>query len=120
LDTFSSVRRPRHSNVIWKKKRSSNTSNAVLSSVSHSKLNKDVKLCDLFDENNLFIFDDESVRIFPVSKISFRKKPRDSMNVHSKSNYNTPKSLQRSEIPLGVLLHNPYAQVIENDLKRDI
>nr|GEW49791.1 hypothetical protein [Tanacetum cinerariifolium] len=43
LDTFSSVRRPKHSGVIWKKKMSSSTSNVDLSSVSHSKLNKDVK-----------------------------------------------------------------------------
>nr|GEW04430.1 hypothetical protein [Tanacetum cinerariifolium] len=43
LDTFSSFRRPKHSDVIWKKKRSSNTSNVDLSSNSHSKLNKDVK-----------------------------------------------------------------------------
>nr|GEZ32438.1 integrase, catalytic region, zinc finger, CCHC-type, peptidase aspartic, catalytic [Tanacetum cinerariifolium] len=43
LDTFSSVRRPKHNGVIWKKKGSSNTSNVDLSSVSHSKLNKDVK-----------------------------------------------------------------------------
>nr|GEY72396.1 hypothetical protein [Tanacetum cinerariifolium] len=97
LDTFSSVRRPKHSNVIWKKKRSSNTSNVVLSSVSHSKLNKDFKLCDLFDENNLFIFDDESVRISPVSKMPFRKKPRDSMNVRSKRNSNKylPRTVHR-------------------------
>nr|GFB40375.1 integrase, catalytic region, zinc finger, CCHC-type, peptidase aspartic, catalytic [Tanacetum cinerariifolium] len=109
-DTFSSVRRPKHSDVIWKKKGSSNTSNVNLS------VNKDVKrysrkdllscnnshlgetssayvcndamnvscnprLCDLFDENNLFILDDESVRISPVSKMAFRKKPRDSMNI---------------------------------------
>nr|GEV45764.1 hypothetical protein [Tanacetum cinerariifolium] len=95
LDTFSSVRRPKHRGVIWKKKRSSNISNVDLSSVSLSKLNKDVKqysckdllscnnshleetssayvcndamnvscnfrMCDLFDEKNLFIFDDES------------------------------------------------------------
>nr|GEX55431.1 integrase, catalytic region, zinc finger, CCHC-type, peptidase aspartic, catalytic [Tanacetum cinerariifolium] len=33
LDTFSSVRRPKHSGVIWKKKRSSNTSNDDLSSI---------------------------------------------------------------------------------------
>nr|GEV11471.1 hypothetical protein [Tanacetum cinerariifolium] len=111
-----------------KKKGSSNTSNVNLSSVSHSKLNKDVKrysrkyllsynnshlgetssayvcndamnvscnsrLCDSFDENNLFIFDDESIRISPVSKMTFRKKPSDSMNVHSKSN--SIKSLPR-------------------------
>nr|GEY05553.1 integrase, catalytic region, zinc finger, CCHC-type, peptidase aspartic, catalytic [Tanacetum cinerariifolium] len=89
LVTFSSVRRPKHSGVIWKKKGSSNTFNVDSSSVSHSKLNKDVKrysrkdllLCDSFDENNLFIFDDESVRISPVSKMPFRKKPRDSMNI---------------------------------------
>nr|GEU51145.1 retrovirus-related Pol polyprotein from transposon TNT 1-94 [Tanacetum cinerariifolium] len=43
LDTFSSVRRPKHSGVIWKKKGSSNTSNVDLSSVSHLKLNKVVK-----------------------------------------------------------------------------
>nr|GEZ01552.1 hypothetical protein [Tanacetum cinerariifolium] len=126
---FSSVRRPKHSGVIWKKKGSSNTSNVDLFFVSHSKLNKDVKqyslkdllscnnsylgetssayvcndamnvscnsrMCDLFDENNLFIFDDESVRISPVSKMPFRKKPRDSMNVRSKSNSN--KSLPRT------------------------
>nr|GEY43161.1 hypothetical protein [Tanacetum cinerariifolium] len=115
-NTFSSVRRPKHNGVIWKKKGSSITSNVDLSSVSHLKLNKDVKrylrkdllscdnshlgetssayvcndamivfgnyrLYDSFDEKNLFIFDDESVRISPVSKIPFRKKPRDSMNI---------------------------------------
>nr|GEY55246.1 hypothetical protein [Tanacetum cinerariifolium] len=36
LDTFSSVRRPKHSGVIWKKKWLSNTSNVDLSSVSLS------------------------------------------------------------------------------------
>nr|GEX35347.1 integrase, catalytic region, zinc finger, CCHC-type, peptidase aspartic, catalytic [Tanacetum cinerariifolium] len=116
LDTFSSVRRPKNSGVIWKKKGSSNTSNVDLSTVSHSNLNKNVKrysrkdllacnnyhlgekssayvcndamnvfcnsrMCDLLDDNNFFIFDDESVRISPVSKMTFRKKPRDSMNV---------------------------------------
>nr|GFA73536.1 integrase, catalytic region, zinc finger, CCHC-type, peptidase aspartic, catalytic [Tanacetum cinerariifolium] len=49
---------------------------------------------DLLDDNNFFIFDDESVKISPVSKTPFRKKPRDSMNVHSKSNSN--KSLPRN------------------------
>nr|GEU75178.1 retrovirus-related Pol polyprotein from transposon TNT 1-94 [Tanacetum cinerariifolium] len=129
LDIFSSVRRPKHSGVIWKKKGSSNTSTVDLSSVSHLKLNKNVKqysrkdllscnnfhlgetsssyvcndamhvfcnsrMCDLFDDNNFFIFDDESVIISLVSKMSFRKKPRDSMNVPSKSNSN--KSLPRT------------------------
>nr|GEV31984.1 reverse transcriptase [Tanacetum cinerariifolium] len=129
LDTFSSIRRPKQSSVIWKKKGSSNTSNVDLSFVSHSKLNKDVKrysrkdllscnnshlgetssaydcndamnvscnsrLCDSFDENNLFIFDDESVRISPVSKMPFRKKPCNSLKVRSKRNSN--KSLPRT------------------------
>nr|GEU52776.1 integrase, catalytic region, zinc finger, CCHC-type, peptidase aspartic, catalytic [Tanacetum cinerariifolium] len=121
LDTFSSVRRPKHSSVIWNKKGSSNTSNVDLSAISHSNLNKNVKrysrkdllacnnshlgetcsayvcndtmnvscnhrMCDLLDDNNFFIFDDESVRISPVRKMAFRKKPHDSMNVCSKSN----------------------------------
>nr|GEY24423.1 putative mitochondrial protein [Tanacetum cinerariifolium] len=41
---------------------------------------------DLLDDNNFFIFDDESVKISPVSKMPFREKPCDSMNAHSKSN----------------------------------
>nr|GEZ76479.1 integrase, catalytic region, zinc finger, CCHC-type, peptidase aspartic, catalytic [Tanacetum cinerariifolium] len=43
LDTFSSVRRPKNSGVIWKKKGSSYTSNVGLSAVSVSNLNKHVK-----------------------------------------------------------------------------
>nr|GFB75845.1 hypothetical protein [Tanacetum cinerariifolium] len=121
LETFSSVRRPKNSGVIWKKKGSSNTSKVDLSDVSLSKLNKNVKrysckdflscnnshlgeksstsvcndamnvscnsgMCHLLDDNNLFIFDDESIRISTVSKMLFRKKPRDSMNIRSKSN----------------------------------
>nr|GEX71630.1 reverse transcriptase domain-containing protein [Tanacetum cinerariifolium] len=129
LDIFSSVRRPKHSSVVWKKKWSSNTSNVDLSAVNLLKLNKNVKrysrkdllacnnshlgetssayvcnnamnvscdsrMCDLLDDNNFFIFDDESVKISPVSKMPFKKKPRDSMNVRFKSNMN--KSLPRT------------------------
>nr|GFC54670.1 hypothetical protein [Tanacetum cinerariifolium] len=129
LDTFSSVRRPKNSGVIWKKKGSSNTSNVGLSAVSVLNLNKNVKrysrkdllacnnshlgetrsdfVCndamnvycdsrmnDLLDDNNFFIFDDVNVRISPVSKMPFRKKPRDSMHVRAKSNSN--KSLPRT------------------------
>nr|GFA16816.1 hypothetical protein [Tanacetum cinerariifolium] len=43
LDTFSSVRRPKNGGVVWKKKRSSNTSNVGLFAVSFSNLNKNVK-----------------------------------------------------------------------------
>nr|GEX56041.1 retrovirus-related Pol polyprotein from transposon TNT 1-94 [Tanacetum cinerariifolium] len=129
LDTFSSVRRPKQSSVIWKKKRSSNTFYVDLSFVSHLKLNKGVKrysrkdllscnnshlgetssafdcnndmnvscnsrLYASYDENDLFIFDDENVRHFQVSKMSFRKMPRDFIIVRSKSNSN--KSLPRT------------------------
>nr|GEW40335.1 hypothetical protein [Tanacetum cinerariifolium] len=120
LDTSSSVRRPKQSSFIWKKKGSSNTSNVDLSSVSHSKLNKDVKrysrkdlLCDSFDENNLFIFDDERVGISLVSKMPFRKKPHDSMNVHSKSNSNKylPRIIHRW-LPKMQLLAEPVAKWI--------
>nr|GEV88444.1 retrovirus-related Pol polyprotein from transposon TNT 1-94 [Tanacetum cinerariifolium] len=52
------------------------------------------RLCDSFDENNLFIFDDESVRISSVSKMPFRKKPCNSWNAWFKSNLN--KSLPRT------------------------
>nr|GFB62003.1 hypothetical protein [Tanacetum cinerariifolium] len=41
--TFSSVRRPKHSSVVWKKKGTSNTSNVGLSAISVSNLNKNVK-----------------------------------------------------------------------------
>nr|GEX42190.1 hypothetical protein [Tanacetum cinerariifolium] len=54
----------------------------------------DSRMNDLLDDNNFFIFDDESVKISPVSKMPFRKKPRDSINVHYKSNSN--KSLPRT------------------------
>nr|GFA19322.1 hypothetical protein [Tanacetum cinerariifolium] len=129
LDTFSSVRRPKHGSVVWKKKKSSNTSNVGLTAVSVSNLNKNVKrysrkdllacnnshlgetssaymcndamnvscnprLCDVLDDNNFFIFDDENVRISLVSKMPFRTKPRDSMHVRSKNNSN--KSLSRT------------------------
>nr|GEW29454.1 hypothetical protein [Tanacetum cinerariifolium] len=43
LDTLSSVRRPKPSGVLWKKKGSSNTVKTNLSSVNHSNLNKNVK-----------------------------------------------------------------------------
>nr|GEZ82790.1 integrase, catalytic region, zinc finger, CCHC-type, peptidase aspartic, catalytic [Tanacetum cinerariifolium] len=115
LNTFSSVRRPKHSSAVWKKQGSSNTSNVGFSAVSVSNLNKNVKrysrkdllacnnshlgetrstfICndtmnvscdsrmnDLLDDNNFIIFDDVNVRISPVCKMPFRKKPCDSMH----------------------------------------
>nr|GEV48388.1 spindle assembly checkpoint component MAD1-like [Tanacetum cinerariifolium] len=133
LDTFSSVRRPKNSGVVWKKKGSSNTSKVDLSAVRISNFKKNVKrysrkdllacnnshlgetrsvfVCndamnvscdsrmnDLLDDNNFFIFDYECVRISPVRKMLFRKKPRDYMNVRSKSNSN--KSLPRTIVQI--------------------
>nr|GFA17456.1 hypothetical protein [Tanacetum cinerariifolium] len=66
LNTLSSVRRPKSNGVIWKKKWSSNTSNVGLSSVSHSKLNKDVKRCsrkDLLSCNNSHIGETSSAYV---------------------------------------------------------
>nr|GEY14553.1 hypothetical protein [Tanacetum cinerariifolium] len=63
LDTFSSVRRLKHSVVIWKKKGPSNTSNVDLSSISRSKFNKDVKRYsrkDLLSCNNTHHVDSRS------------------------------------------------------------
>nr|GEY95720.1 integrase, catalytic region, zinc finger, CCHC-type, peptidase aspartic, catalytic [Tanacetum cinerariifolium] len=90
LDTFSSVRRPRHIDVIWKKKESSNTFNVGETSSAYMcnddmNVSCDSRMNDLLDDNNFFIFDDVNVRISPVSKIPFRKKPRDSMHVRSKN-----------------------------------
>nr|GFA33625.1 integrase, catalytic region, zinc finger, CCHC-type, peptidase aspartic, catalytic [Tanacetum cinerariifolium] len=86
LDTFSSVRRPKNSGVIWKKKGSSNTSNVgetSSASMCNDAMNVscDSRMNDLLDDNNFFIFDDETVKISPVSKMPFRKKPHDSMNI---------------------------------------
>ncbi|GJS56178.1 retrotransposon protein, putative, unclassified, partial [Tanacetum coccineum] len=152
LDTLSSVRRPKYSGVIWKKKWSSNTSNVDLSSDSHSKLNKDVKrysrkdllscnnshhvdtrsayacndamnvscnsrLYASCDVNNLFVFDDVSIKKSQVGKMPFRKKPCDSLNVRSKSNLN--KSLPRRWLPKMQLLAEPVAKWIPK-VKRQI
>nr|GEV18239.1 retrovirus-related Pol polyprotein from transposon TNT 1-94 [Tanacetum cinerariifolium] len=134
LDTFNSVRRPKSSGVMWKKKWSSNTVKAGLSSVNHSNLNKNVKrysckdlmLCNnshlrdtrsahacnnarnaycnatmnaYDDVNDLFVFDDASIRKSQVSKMPFEKKPHASLNMHSRSKSN--KSLPRNVFSVG-------------------
>nr|GFA95639.1 hypothetical protein [Tanacetum cinerariifolium] len=93
------------------RKGSSNTVKADLSSVIHFNLNKNVKryshknlmACNNSDtrsafdcnnarmyaslnENDLFVFDDVSIRKSHVSKMPFMKNPRASLNVRSKSN----------------------------------
>nr|GEU68249.1 retrovirus-related Pol polyprotein from transposon TNT 1-94 [Tanacetum cinerariifolium] len=67
------------------------------------------RLCDSFDVNNLFIFDDESVRNYPVSKMPFRKKPRDYLNVRSKSHSN--KSLPRNVHRMVCFSNNDFAVI---------
>nr|GFC53368.1 hypothetical protein [Tanacetum cinerariifolium] len=54
----------------------------------------DSRMNDFLDDNNFFIINDVNVKISPVSKMPFRKKPCDSMNARSKSNSN--KSLPRT------------------------
>nr|GEU73971.1 integrase, catalytic region, zinc finger, CCHC-type, peptidase aspartic, catalytic [Tanacetum cinerariifolium] len=120
LDTFNSVRRSKLNDVVWKKKGSSNTIKDNLSYVHHSNLNKNVKFyscknlmagnnsdthfacnnarnafCNSYDVdmNDLFVFDDVSIRKSQVSKMNFRKKPSASLNVPSSSKLN--KSLPR-------------------------
>ncbi|GJW01334.1 retrovirus-related pol polyprotein from transposon TNT 1-94 [Tanacetum coccineum] len=106
LDTLSSVRIPNHSGVIWKKKGSSNTSNVDLSSVNTRSayacndamnVSCNSRLYASDDVNDLFVFDDVSIRNSRVSKMPFRIKPHDSLNVHSKSNLNNslPRTLFR-------------------------
>nr|GEY93569.1 integrase, catalytic region, zinc finger, CCHC-type, peptidase aspartic, catalytic [Tanacetum cinerariifolium] len=81
--------RPKNSDVIWKKKGLSNTSNVdlfaekqvVLLCNDAMNVSCNSRMCDLLDDNSFFIFDDESVRISSVSKMPFRKKPCDSMNI---------------------------------------
>nr|GFA02296.1 hypothetical protein [Tanacetum cinerariifolium] len=120
LDTLRSVRRPKHSGIILKKKGSSNTSNVVLSSDSHSKLNKDVKSYASYDVNGLFVFDDVSIRKSQVIMMPFRKKPRDSLNVRSKSisNNSLPRTVFRW-LPKVQPLAEPVAKWISKD-KRQI
>nr|GFB72195.1 hypothetical protein [Tanacetum cinerariifolium] len=80
LDTFSSVRRPKNSGVIWKKKGSSNTSNVGLSAISVSNLNKNVKRYsrkDLLACNNSHLEETSSAYIF-----------NDTMNVSCDSRMN--------------------------------
>nr|GEV57876.1 reverse transcriptase domain-containing protein [Tanacetum cinerariifolium] len=63
LDTLNSVRIPKPSGVMWKKKGSSNTVKADLSSINHSNLNKNVKRYnrkDLLSCNNSNLVDTKS------------------------------------------------------------
>nr|GEZ51445.1 retrovirus-related Pol polyprotein from transposon TNT 1-94 [Tanacetum cinerariifolium] len=92
LDTLSSVRRPKPSGVMWKKKGSSNT---VKADFEFACNNARTVFCKTYDVavNDLFVFDDVSIKKSQVGKMSFRKKPSASLNVPSRSKLN--KSLPR-------------------------
>nr|GFA18215.1 hypothetical protein [Tanacetum cinerariifolium] len=69
---------------------------------------------DLLDDNNFFIFDDVNVRISPVSKMPFRKKPRDTMHVRSKSN--SKKSLPRTVHKLAEPVAKWFPRIVQDFL----
>nr|GEX95329.1 hypothetical protein [Tanacetum cinerariifolium] len=98
LDTLSSVRRPKPTGIMWMKK-----GHLILLKViflidtqsAHACNNARNAYCNSYDVdvNDLFVFDDVSLRQSHVSKMSFRKKPSASLNVPSRSKQN--KSLPR-------------------------
>nr|GEV96662.1 retrovirus-related Pol polyprotein from transposon TNT 1-94 [Tanacetum cinerariifolium] len=59
LDTFNSVRRPKPSDFVWKKKRPSNIVKDNLSSVHHSNLNKNVKR---YSRKDLMLYNNSHLR----------------------------------------------------------
>nr|GEW12553.1 ribonuclease H-like domain-containing protein [Tanacetum cinerariifolium] len=81
LDTLSSVRRPKPSGVI------AFDCNNARNTLCNARKNASV------DVNDLFVFDDVSIRKSHVSKMPFMKKPNVSLNVPSRSKLN--KSLPR-------------------------
>nr|GEZ83091.1 retrovirus-related Pol polyprotein from transposon TNT 1-94 [Tanacetum cinerariifolium] len=81
LDTLSSLRRPKPSGVI------AFDCNNARNALCNARMNAYV------DVNDLFVFDDVSIRKSHVSKMPFRKKPSTSLNVPSRSKLN--KSLPR-------------------------
>nr|GEV73791.1 hypothetical protein [Tanacetum cinerariifolium] len=103
LDTFSSVRRP---------KNRGETSSASLYKDAMN-VSCDSRMNDLLDDNNFFIFDDVNVRISPVSKMPFRKKPRDSMIVRSKNFYQPypHKKKWTKDHPLHKIIGDPKSSV---------
>nr|GFA32373.1 putative ribonuclease H-like domain-containing protein [Tanacetum cinerariifolium] len=76
LDTLSSVRRPKSNGVMWMKKGLSNTVKLIylMNALCNAIMNATV------DVNDLFVFDDVSIRKSHDSKMPFRKKPLDSLN----------------------------------------
>nr|GEW12901.1 zinc finger, CCHC-type [Tanacetum cinerariifolium] len=93
LDMLSSVRRPNPSGVMWKKMGSSNTLKLIClidNRSAHVCNNARNAYCNSYDVdvNDLFVFDDVSLRKSHVSKMPFKKKHSASLNVPSKSKLN--------------------------------
>nr|GEY84488.1 retrovirus-related Pol polyprotein from transposon TNT 1-94 [Tanacetum cinerariifolium] len=86
LDTLSSVRRPKPSGVIWMRKRSSNTVKADFAFDCNNARNAlcNARMDASVDVNDLFVFDDVSIRKSHVRKMLFKKKPSASLNVPSR------------------------------------
>nr|GEW47958.1 nucleolar protein 58-like [Tanacetum cinerariifolium] len=147
LETLSSVRRPKPSGVMWMKKGSSNTVKADLSSRENLMAcnNSDTRsafdcnnarnaLCNArmnasIDANDLFVFDDASIRKSHVSKIPFRKKPSASLNVPSRKcdKVENPKviapemfklSVSQSVSPISISKLSCDSKNVETKLKR--
>nr|GEV22090.1 retrovirus-related Pol polyprotein from transposon TNT 1-94 [Tanacetum cinerariifolium] len=74
LNTLSSVRRPKSNGVTWMRNGAFDCNNAR-NALCNARINASV------DVNDLFVFDDVSIRKSHVSKMPFRKKPRDSLNI---------------------------------------
>nr|GEU69983.1 hypothetical protein [Tanacetum cinerariifolium] len=74
------------------------------------------RLYAFYDVNDLFVFDDVIIRNSQVSKMPFRKKPRDSLNVCSRDNLNNllPRTLSRCYIL------NDYVDFGKLKTKKDI
>nr|GEU96895.1 ribonuclease H-like domain-containing protein [Tanacetum cinerariifolium] len=114
-NTFSSVRRPKPSGVMWMKKGSSNTVKVdfafdcknVRNALCNARMNASVNV------NDLFVFDDVSIRKSHVSKMPFRKKPSASLNVPSRSKLNKflPR-IMRKWLPKLKTLAEPVAKWI--------
>nr|GEU62981.1 integrase, catalytic region, zinc finger, CCHC-type, peptidase aspartic, catalytic [Tanacetum cinerariifolium] len=114
LDTLSSVRRPTPSSVMWMRKGSSNTvkanfafdCNNARNALCNARMNASV------DANDLFVFDDVSIRKSHVSKMPFRKKPGASLNVPSRSKLNkTLPRIMRKWLPKLQPLAEPILQI---------
>nr|GEW77529.1 hypothetical protein [Tanacetum cinerariifolium] len=114
LDTFSSVRRPKSSDVIWKKKGSSNTVKANLSSVNHSNLNKNVKRYnrkDLMSCNSSHLKDTQSAHACNNAKNAYcNARMHDSVDVNDLFVFDAV-SVRKSQVSKMIFRKKPSASL---------